>query len=262
MSHLFLPLLLAIAVTLFAWRRGYFRFPARASFYPITFLQVAGAFVIYIGITILYVPFLPHLAKIVSPLWLNLLYLFMICLCELLYLRLLNRGVGRALFNSDGMSKPWRSMAMGVMTWFVSYPYVLLVNHITKELMQSKGGDQLAVQLLRRAKENPILLTVLLFAVVIVVPFIEELLFRGFLQTFLRRFLNRFWAIALSSVIFACVHFSPGQNNVEIIISLLILAGFLGFIYERERKLWAPIALHATFNAVSSIIVLLSAHYS
>jgi len=257
-SDLFLPLLFAIAVTLFAWRRGYFRFPVRAPFYTITFLQLAFAFLIYIGITILYVPFLPHLAKIVSPIWLNLLYLFVICLCELLYLTLLNRGVSRALFNNDAISTKWRSIAMGVLTWFVSYPYVLLVNTIIRDLMDSHGGDQLAVQLLRRAKENPPLLTLLLFAVVVVVPFIEELLFRGFLQTFLRRFLNRFWAIALSSVIFACVHFSPGQNNVEIITSLLILAGFLGFIYERERKLWAPIALHATFNAVSSVIVLLS----
>ena len=229
--------------------------------FPVSFLQLAGVFLIYIGVTILYVPLMPTLARVMPTAWLNLSYLFVIFLFFLIYLRLLNRAVSFALFwdcESPSMLVFGRAVGMGIMTWFVSYPYVLVVNGVIKHFMHSEGGDQTAVQFLRSTKDKPLLLTVTLFVVILVVPFIEETLFRGFLQTWLRRYMNRFWGILCSSLLFAAVHFAPGQNNVEIVLSLLVLAGFLGYIYEKERLLWAPLALHATFNAVSSAIVLLS----
>jgi membrane protease YdiL (CAAX protease family) len=96
-----------------------------------------------------------------------------------------------------------------------------------------------------------------ILAIVILVPFIEELLFRGFLQSFLKRYVERKWAIVITAALFAIVHFAPSQKegNVQLIGALFILACFLGFAYEKEGTLWAPIGLHVAFNGASVLMI-------
>jgi membrane protease YdiL (CAAX protease family) len=91
-----------------------------------------------------------------------------------------------------------------------------------------------------------------------IVPVLEELLFRGFLQGAFRRFFSVRTAILFSSFIFALFHFSLGQgvNNMTILVSLFILSLFLGFLKERQGNLWGSIAMHMTFNAISVAMIL------
>jgi membrane protease YdiL (CAAX protease family) len=93
--------------------------------------------------------------------------------------------------------------------------------------------------------------------IVTLVPFLEEVLFRGFLQTWLRRVVGVSGAIWLTALTFALFHFSTSQgaDNVELISSLFVLGCFLSFLRERQRSLWAPIGLHAAFNAISILMI-------
>lgn len=73
----------------------------------------------------------------------------------------------------------------------------------------------------------------------------EELVFRGLLQSMLRRYVGPWPAIVIGSVLFG---FSHGQ--VQAIPTLIALGIVLGYNYERTGRLWAPIVIHAAFNGI------------
>lgn len=81
--------------------------------------------------------------------------------------------------------------------------------------------------------------------VVLIGPFIEELLFRGFLQGVLATRLGDGPAIAISAVLFALLH------GLAPLPMLLGLALFLGWLQARTRSLLVPFAVHAVHNGVT-----------
>jgi membrane protease YdiL (CAAX protease family) len=83
-------------------------------------------------------------------------------------------------------------------------------------------------------------------ATIILAPVAEEILFRGVLYPTIKQ--HGFPRAALwgTSVLFALIHF-----NVAIFVPLLLLALLLVWLYEKTDNLLAPIAAHATFNAVN-----------
>lgn len=91
-----------------------------------------------------------------------------------------------------------------------------------------------------------------LFAVVLA-PFLEELLFRGILLLWLRRLFGPWPAILLSSAVFAVLHVDAWPAPIP----LFVLALFLGYLTYRTSSLVAPIVLHATFNGVSMLVLVL-----
>lgn len=92
----------------------------------------------------------------------------------------------------------------------------------------------------------------IVFVAVVIAPLLEEMMFRGFVQTTIRSFFNirnNAWpAIAASSVFFAIMHADPGHWP-----SLFILGVCLGYSYEKSGSLLRPIFIHLFFNAISII---------
>lgn len=162
------------------------------------------------------------------------------------------------IFKSSS-SSPFKDIGMGIISWLISFPLVSffyeISEMITVWLYGKEGPEQSAVTYLKMALTSPTLFITALIAVLIGAPIIEEILFRGFLQTYLRNKLGIKSAILVSSLIFALFHYSyqQGIGNFPLITSLFVLALFLGFIYERQRSLLASIALHMTFNSISVI---------
>jgi membrane protease YdiL (CAAX protease family) len=113
--------------------------------------------------------------------------------------------------------------------------------------------DQLAVEYVKAALKNPIYFVLAVANVSLFAPFIEELLFRGFLQTYLTNRFSTKIAIVLTSVLFAIFHFAPEQklSNITILSSLFVLSCFLGFLYEKQKYLLSQMILHAAFNLIS-----------
>lgn len=152
---------------------------------------------------------------------------------------------------------------LGLLTWFLSFPVVVAISQYVESIIffftGYTGMDQIAIRFLKMAKESPYLLVIALFAILIAAPTIEEFVFRGILYNYLKKKIKRMGALIISSIIFAAFHFSPDQglSNFSLLSSLFILSLFLGFLYERQRSLLAPIALHMTFNSISVIRILL-----
>jgi uncharacterized protein len=98
-----------------------------------------------------------------------------------------------------------------------------------------------------------------LLAGAVLAPFYEEVLFRGFA-------LRVWWsthgprtAIVRSSLLFVFAHvLFVGGDSFQEAVSLAVVGGlvrvpvafFLGWLYVRTGSLWAPIGLHAAFNAI------------
>jgi len=81
---------------------------------------------------------------------------------------------------------------------------------------------------------------------VIAAPLTEELVFRGCLYGVLRQTIGRYAAMAVSALVFALIH-----AHLPSIPGLIILAIALAVLYESTGSLWAPVILHASFNAAS-----------
>ena len=155
------------------------------------------------------------------------------------------------------ISQSAKDFFIGFCAWFVGYPIMLVVGQLASILtlifFLPSTVEQVAVRYLRQIMDYPVLFISTSLLIVFVVPIVEETLFRGFLQTWLRKWLSRTGAIIVSSLIFALFHYSSsqGQNNIELLCSLFTLSCFLGFVYERQQSLWASIGLHTTFNGIS-----------
>lgn len=160
-----------------------------------------------------------------------------------------------------GKTEKARSFLFGVLTLALSYPFVIVVGQSVRLIMfylfRAEEVDQSAVNVLKRSFENPFLFYTFVTVVIFIVPIIEELLFRGYLQEWLRGWLGRRRAIALGGMIFSAFHFSfsQGFSNVELLTSLFLLSLFLGFLYEKTRSLFAPIGLHMAFNTLNILIL-------
>jgi membrane protease YdiL (CAAX protease family) len=92
----------------------------------------------------------------------------------------------------------------------------------------------------------------IVFTAVVVVPFVEELIFRGMIQTLLRSYIVRPWpAIFIASLIFIIFHANPEHWPALFALSLC-----LGYTYEKSGSLYRPVFVHMLFNAMSVLAAL------
>lgn len=94
------------------------------------------------------------------------------------------------------------------------------------------------------------------FLFFVLVAFAEEIMVRGYiLGCLLRTGMNRFLALAISSVIFALLHvFNPSIAFLPMLN--LVLAGvLLGSVYIYTRNLWLSISLHLFWNWIQGPVL-------
>ena len=91
---------------------------------------------------------------------------------------------------------------------------------------------------------------------IIVAPVVEEVLYRGLLQTALLAAMpgRRWTVVILAASAFALQHAGLPPHTLP---GLFILGLFLGWLYERTGSLLAPIVLHMGFNAFNFVMVML-----
>lgn len=94
------------------------------------------------------------------------------------------------------------------------------------------------------------------FLFFVLVAFAEEIMVRGYvLGCLLRAGMNRFWALAISSLLFALLHvFNPAIAFLPMLN--LVLAGLLlGSVYIYTRNLWFSISLHLFWNWIQGPVL-------
>lgn len=155
------------------------------------------------------------------------------------------------------------NLKIGLFSWFLAFPVIVALTQVLSIIIFDWLGfpleEQMAVKQVKSVQEYPILFSANLFAIIFIVPMIEELLFRGFLQESLLKRFSAAQSILITALLFSIFHFSfsQGMNNVLILSSLFMLACLLGYLKERQSSLLPCIALHATFNGISLVQIFL-----
>lgn len=244
---------------------------------PVTPQTLFIVFAIYLGMTMLVAPVLVRMFQSFYTIfstksppvailgWIQLFVLVSIFLFFYLYSKTQEPELFKRIWKDRKIpySKSiLTDFLMGMMTWIISFPLVIALGQLTDMILYFVYGyenyEQVAVRYLKTTLNSPPMLAVALFTILIAAPIIEEFLFRGCLQNFMKRYMLPTKAIVLSSICFSLFHLAPSQGigNISLVASLFLFALFLGFIYERQASLFASIGLHMTFNAVSTFRIL------
>ena len=137
-----------------------------------------------------------------------------------------------------------KNVWLGLGAYLLSVPPVLLTLQLAMSLF---GSKQHPIDQVLRSDPDAWMFILTVLSAVVIAPVSEELMFRGTLQSWLRRLCGPRHAIAVSSFAFAAMHFDAWPSPIP----LFVLALFLGYLAVRTRCLVAPITLHAFFNAVN-----------
>jgi uncharacterized protein len=259
---------LTLAVLFVAWRANYFAFLKEEVKweFPIRWVHIAIVFAIYFAAVIFLSPLLISVLRrllISSPAialatWLNFLSSFFILACIAIYCSILPRNVAWKIWRRSDRAFFIQDIGFAFLSFIIAFPIVIFINE-TLDLILSRLfhivelPDQLAVRFLKMTFEYPRYFFLSLVSITVFAPMLEEVLFRGFLQSFIRQHLGMKSAILITSLCFSFFHYSPeqGMSNISIIGSLFPLALFLGYVYEKQGSLFASMVLHACFNSIS-----------
>ena len=137
------------------------------------------------------------------------------------------------------------AMIFGTLILFATY------NELLNRFLEYEPDLQSVAKLVKEMPNDQLYLVFLTPAILI--PIVEELLFRGFMYNSFKNVMKLPYAAIISAAIFAVVH-----GEVQAMPQLFVLALVFTYCYEKSNTILVPIALHM-FNNGMSVIALLFA---
>lgn len=166
-------------------------------------------------------------------------------------------------WRSIGLVKPnWYDPLLGVAAAVPYFAIFIVLSDLVTRLVPSFDPTQEQQIGFETATQNW-QLALIFVGLVILVPLVEEILFRGFLYTGLKKWLPRIAAMVLVSLFFAIPHLGGSASGWNSLSGLLWVAGldtfilglFLVGLREYTGNLWASITLHAVKNCVGFVFL-------
>lgn len=155
-----------------------------------------------------------------------------------------------------GINAPARKLLLGVLLAAVVWPVLQCVGFLTASLHRVLGGET------ADAVAHPALRAIidgrsdgwawaLVVVAVLTVPIVEEILYRGFLQSLILRATGRPWvAVIFGGLIFGAAHLGQGIPWYSVaVVAVFGLA--IGFAFEKTKSLGVCIGMHVGFNAAN-----------
>lgn len=152
--------------------------------------------------------------------------------------------------------RPARDLATGLVGAVVAVVLVFgcnlgfwLIGSLLGRETPTVAHDLLIV--LGQAADDPGTIAIMLTSALVLAPLLEEVIFRGLVQTALLDSLGRrrWWVIVFSALIFAAVH--GAAVDPLAIPGLFVLGMVLGWLYERTDSLWPGVIVHVLFNTAN-----------
>ncbi|KPK76309.1 MAG: hypothetical protein AMJ79_07115 [Phycisphaerae bacterium SM23_30] len=165
---------------------------------------------------------------------------------------------------------PGKTTGISILYFVMATGLTLLVLSVTVQICEAAGIEEQRHATLEKLSDHPPLRTMIILMVTAAIgaPVMEELLFRGILQSYFIRFfygaatpvkplgtsedggppvrgatLYRWLGIVIASAFFMVTH-----ANWQHMPALLVLGVCLGYIYERRGNILIPIMVHGLFN--------------
>lgn len=172
-----------------------------------------------------------------------------------------HRGEGE---NKSGLGLSILDVPVGLGCFLLAYPFIELMNLLgvfaytqTQNAAPTGMGHALLVSLTDQPNNPWVWASVA--AAVIGAPFVEELIFRVFLQGALIKWLKSPWlSIIISAILFAAMHrLGSTPNPWHTLVPIFALGVACGVAYERTRRVGVPITMHICFNALNVLLALM-----
>lgn len=182
-----------------------------------------------------------------------------------LYVCMIVRVKYKQPFSTLGLqSANWaKNILLGFGRYLTILPIIILtgifVDFVARYLGVTPNPQEITIKILQESSSYVLAFTV--FFGTLGAPFIEEFLFRGFLQPAVRCVYGKSNAIVVSGFIFALVHLI-GDQNIYVFFQILILGIFLAYLFEYTGSLVAPIGVHITHNSLTLGYLFLYKHSS
>jgi membrane protease YdiL (CAAX protease family) len=157
---------------------------------------------------------------------------------------------------------PGRAALVGVGAFALVWPLVAttaLASGLLARLITDEPVPPIAHETLLVLVESPTggWLVAMIGMVLVAVPVLEEVMYRGILQQTLVEVTGGRWTgILITSVIFTMMHWGAVQWHA--LPPLFVLSLGFGWIYERTGRLSSCIAMHILFNAVNVVLAWIS----
>lgn len=158
-------------------------------------------------------------------------------------------NLNRSYIQGEKIDKPIKLVGVGLGT----VGFGLLITNIIMRVFVGTELLQSALDLMENAfKVNgPIDGIIIILAVVVGAPVVEELLFRGVLYEEIRKVTSLKITMFLTAMIFGLYHFNILQTPNTFFMGLV-----LAYVYHKERSIKAPIIVHAVNNSMVMVPIL------
>lgn len=242
--------------------RNFFVWPKPAEKTPVQLYHVLW------GVVLLFLPgILPFITGSYSEIVARSLHGIFLACAFMFYLLGLPIDITRSIIYSANKPLATFSSALfsGFRMWLIFMPIKTIVGYILNILFNLVfAKEALQEQMLAQEVQQSLTSTTydlgFLLSLGILIPFAEEIFFRGFLQTFLKNKMRRIYALVYTSMIFAIAHLEHSLGSLLFIPILFLFSLCTGFLYEKERHIAAPITFHILFN-ISGIGTLFLRNY-
>jgi membrane protease YdiL (CAAX protease family) len=166
----------------------------------------------------------------------------------------------RARLSSIGWLRPrWRDVGYAAIIAIAYFAVYITATALISQLIPSLNVSQ-KQQIGFNNVHGSVSLLLAFISLVILPPLAEEIMFRGFLYSNLKKAMPKLAAVLLTSAIFAGAHLPEGGAAGPLYIAAIdtfILSLFLIYLREKTGSLWASITLHAIKNGVAFVALFL-----
>ena len=156
---------------------------------------------------------------------------------------------------AGGLLQFGKEFLLGPLVYFTSLSALILLLFaysavLSKLHVNPVEGAHPIVPIITSSKNGSTIVLAVLMAVVIA-PFVEEIMFRGVLYSWLRSFCSPLVSMLLSAILFAGLH----PQGVIGLVPLTAIGFILAFVREWRGSLIACMTTHACFNGVTLLLV-------
>jgi len=143
----------------------------------------------------------------------------------------------------------WKSdVKTGLKHYLIVLPVIIASGFVADFTLRAFGIEPEQQDIINNVLSEDSLgvLAFMVFFGVLAAPIVEELIFRGFLQSAVRITCDKLQTVLTSGFIFALIHW-----NAHVFLQIFILGLLLAYLFEITGSLVAPITVHICHNTVT-----------
>jgi membrane protease YdiL (CAAX protease family) len=158
-------------------------------------------------------------------------------------------GYGMSVVSLGLTIRNWKSdVKTGLKHYLIVLPVIIASGFVVDFALRAFGIEPEQQDIINNVLSEDSLgvLAFMVFFGVLAAPIVEELIFRGFLQSAVRITCDKLQAVLTSGFVFALIHW-----NAHVFLQIFILGLLLAYLFEITGSLVAPITVHICHNTAT-----------